>query len=138
MADTHTTIEIPESHRDLLDAQVGILGTIDHKDRPQLSPVWFLAEGGTVRLSLNTSRRKVKNLQRNSAVSFLILDLANPYRYLELRGHAEVVDDVDYVFADKVGAKYGGADFREHDQPGEQRVVVVIHPTVVHAVNMAG
>ncbi|HZQ28987.1 MAG TPA: PPOX class F420-dependent oxidoreductase [Acidimicrobiales bacterium] len=138
MADDRTEVDIPETHRDLLDAQVGILGTIDHKDRPQLSPVWFLAAGGTVRLSLNTSRRKVENLQRNSAVSFLILDLANPYRYLELRGYAEILEDVDYLFADKVGAKYGGADLRQNDRPGEYRVVVTIHPTTVHAVNLAG
>jgi hypothetical protein len=39
------------------------------------------------------------------AVSFLILDLANPYRYLELRGDAEITPDDGYVFADKVGAK---------------------------------
>ena len=31
---------------------------------PQLSEVWFLAEGDTIRLSLNTSRQKTKNIVR--------------------------------------------------------------------------
>ena len=53
-------------------------------------------------ISLNTSRQKTRNLRANPAVSFLILDLANPYRYLELRGDAEITPDDDYVFADKV------------------------------------
>ena len=128
---------IPDSHRDLLSAQVGTLGTIGPDGRPQLSEVWFLAEGDTVAISLNTSRQKTNNLRTNPAVSFLILDLANPYRYLELRGDAEITPDNDYVFADKVGAKYG-SDLRAHDHPGQSRVVVTIRPARVNAVNMGG
>ncbi|MGH3121984.1 MAG: pyridoxamine 5'-phosphate oxidase family protein, partial [Streptosporangiaceae bacterium] len=93
--------------------------------------VWFLADGDSVSISLNTSRQKVKNLRANPAVSFLILDLANPYRYLELRGDAEITPDDDYVFADQVGARYG-SDLREHDQPGVSRVVVTIRPVRVN------
>jgi hypothetical protein len=58
---------IPASHRDLLDGQVATLGTIGPDGRPQLSAVWFLADGDTVRLSLNTARQKTKNLQANPA-----------------------------------------------------------------------
>jgi PPOX class probable F420-dependent enzyme len=123
---------IPESHKDLLNAPVAVLGTVGASGRPQLSGVWFLAEGGTVRLSLNTGRQKVKNLQANPKVSLLIFG-ESPYKYLELRGDAEIADDPDYEFADKVGAKYGGADLRERDQPGDTRVVITIHPQRVIA-----
>jgi PPOX class probable F420-dependent enzyme len=81
---------IPESHADLLDAQVATLGTIGGDGRPQLSEVWFLTTGDTIRLSLNSGRQKLKNLRRDQACSLLILDLANPYRYLEIRGDAEI------------------------------------------------
>jgi PPOX class probable F420-dependent enzyme len=128
---------IPDSHRDLLSAQVGTLATIGPDGRPQQTEVWFLAEGDTVSISLNTSRQKTRNLMASPAVSFLILDLANPYRYLEIRGDAEITPDDDYVFADKVGAKYG-SDLRAHDQPGQSRVVVTIRPVRVNAVNMGG
>jgi PPOX class probable F420-dependent enzyme len=121
-----TTPEIPDSHKDLLNAQVGVLGTIGASGRPQLSATWFLAEGDTVKMSLNTTRQKVKNLQANPKVSFLIFDPTNPYKYVELRGDAEITPDDDYEFANKVGAKYGGADLRERDQPGEARVVVTV------------
>ena len=123
-----TSPEIPESHKDLLSAQVGVLGTVGASGRPQLSATWFLAEGETVQISLNTTRQKVKNLQANPKVSFMIIDPANPYRYVELRGDAEITSDADYVFATKLGAKYGGADLRERDKPGESRVVVTIKP----------
>jgi len=122
-----TTPEIPESHKDLLSAQVGVLGTVGASGRPQLSATWFLAEGETVQISLNTTRQKVKNLQANPKVSFMIIDPANPYKYVELRGDAEITPDDGYEFADKVGAKYG-ADLRTMDQPGQTRVVVTIKP----------
>lgn len=117
---------IPDSHRDLLDAQVGVLGTIGSSGRPQLSALWFLAEGDTVKLSLNTSRQKTKNLIANPKCS-LIITGTPPTRYIELRGDAEIEPDDDYTFADKVGAKYG-ADLRNMDKPGEKRVVVTIRP----------
>jgi PPOX class probable F420-dependent enzyme len=124
--------EIPESHRDLLDAQFATLATINPDGRPQLSEVWFLAEDGLVKFSLNNDRQKTKNLTRRPAATVLILDLANPYRYLEIRGDAEVTPDDDYAFADQLGAKYD-SDLRTRDQPGDTRVVVTIHPTRIVA-----
>ncbi|HEY7222066.1 MAG TPA: PPOX class F420-dependent oxidoreductase [Micromonosporaceae bacterium] len=123
-------VTIPESHRDLLDAQFLTIATIAPDGRPHVSEVWFLTEDGTVKISLNTVRKKLRNLRHNPAVSVLILDLANPHRYLELRGDARVEPDDDYVFADKIGAKYG-ADLRSFDPPGASRVVVTIEPVRV-------
>jgi hypothetical protein len=60
-----------------------------------------------------------------------------PYRYLEIRGDAEISPDDDYAFADRVGAKYN-SNLRDHDQPGQSRVVVTIHPVRVNAVDMRG
>ena len=120
---------IPDSHRDLLSEQVLTLGTIGASGRPQLSNVWFLAEGETIKLSLNTARQKVKNLQANPACSVIITGTP-PYRYLEIRGDADITPDDDYEFADKVGAKYD-ADLRTRDQPGDTRVVVTIRPSRV-------
>ena len=127
------TTEIPQSHRDLLNAQVAVLGTIGSSGRPQLSGVWFLADGDEVGVSLSDSRQKLKNLFADPHVSLLIFDPASPYRYLELRGDAEITEDDNYAFADKVGAKYGGADLRERDQPGDKRYVVTIKPVRVIA-----
>ncbi|HTQ88553.1 MAG TPA: PPOX class F420-dependent oxidoreductase [Streptosporangiaceae bacterium] len=129
--------EIPASHRDLLNGEFATLGTVGPDGRPQLSEVWFLAEGDTVATSLNTSRQKTKNLRANPAASVFLLDLAVPYRYLEIRGDAEITPDDDYSFADKLGAKYH-ADLRSHDLPGQSRVKVTIRPVRINAVNMRG
>jgi PPOX class probable F420-dependent enzyme len=128
---------IPESHRDLLSAPVATFATIGPDGRPQLSEVWFLAEDDTIALSLNAARQKVRNLRRNPACTLFILDLANPGRYLEIRGDAELAPDDDYAFARRVGAKYG-TDLRQLDAPGESRVVVTIHPIRINAVDLSG
>jgi PPOX class probable F420-dependent enzyme len=128
---------IPESHRDLLDAQVATLATMGRDGLPQLTEVWFLHDGGEVKLSLNSSRVKTRNLQQRPECSLLILDLENPLRYLEIRGRARTAPDTDHAFADAVDAKYG-ANFRDHDGPGETRVIVTIDPVRVHAVDMSG
>jgi PPOX class probable F420-dependent enzyme len=128
---------IPASHRDLLDGEFATLATIGPDGRPQLSEVWFIADGDTVTISLNTGRQKTRNLRASPAATVFFLDLAMPYRYLEIRGDAEITPDDDYKFADQVGAKYH-SDLREHDQPGQSRVKVTIRPVRVNAVNMRG
>ena len=56
--------DYPAAYGDLLDAQVLTLATLEPDNQPQLSEVWFLHDEGEIRLSLNTSRRKMQNLTR--------------------------------------------------------------------------
>jgi PPOX class probable F420-dependent enzyme len=130
--------DFPESHRDLLDAQFATLATLGRDGIPQLTEVWFIHDEGELKLSLNTSRLKTKNLRRRPECSLFLLDVANPYRYMDVRGRARIEPDDDYAFADRVGEKYGGADLREHDARGDSRVIVTIEPTKVFPVNMGG
>ena len=129
---------IPETHRDLLKADVAMLSTAGADGFPQTTAVWFLAEDdGTIKLSLNRARQKTKNLQRDPHATFFVLDRANPLRTVEIRGRAEVAPDPDYAFADRIGAKYGGVDLRQMDGPGQSRVVVTLHPVKVNAIDLS-
>lgn len=127
---------VPESHADLKDAQFATLATIGPDGRPQVSELWFQAEGDQFMVSLNTSRQKTKNLMANPAVCLFILDLANPMRYLEVRGDAVMEPDDDYTFADHLCQKYGGIDLRPVDALGGTRVKVTIRPVRINAVDM--
>lgn len=119
----------PESHRDLLTAPVAVLATNGADGFPQVSALWFLYdEDGVLRLSLNTSRQKIKNIRERPEVTFFLLDPTNPYRTLEVRARAEINEDTDGAFALKLGTKYGGVDVRNNDRPEEKRVVVTLHP----------
>ncbi len=123
---------VPETHQDLLHVSVGMLATVGRDGFPQVTATWFLFEDGMIKLSLNKTRQKVKNLQAHPECTFFILDTANPYRTLEIRARAEIAPDPDLVFANKVGAKYGGVDFSKIDRPGETRVVVSLRPLKVN------
>jgi PPOX class probable F420-dependent enzyme len=128
---------IPDSHADLTNLPVATIATVGPDGRPQVSAVWFLFEDGQLKVSLNTTRQKTRNLEQNPAVTLFLLDPGG-MRYLEVRGDAVIQPDDDYEFADRVGAKYGGADLRQMDGPGEHRVVVTIDPVRVNAVDMSG
>ncbi len=132
-----TTTTVPDSHADLLQAPLATLATVGHDGRPQMSTVWFLAEDGAVRFSLHSNRQKTKNLQANPAIGVHIQDQANPGRYLEIRGDVRIEPDDDYAFADRVGAKYGGADLRVMDAGRPSRMVVTVEPTRVVAVDLS-
>ncbi len=127
----------PDSHTDLLDAQVASLATVGGDGFPQVTELWFLHDDGELKLSLNTARLKTRNLMNIPKCSLMLLDLENPYRYLVVRGNARIEPDDDYAFASKLGAKYS-ADLKVHDQPGDKRVVVTIQPTSVYPVDMSG
>jgi PPOX class probable F420-dependent enzyme len=127
---------LPESHADLLEEKFATLATIGRDGIPQLTEVWFLYEDGELKISLNSSRRKTKNLLERPECSLFIIDLSNPYRYVDVRGRARIEADDDYALADRVGAKYD-SDLREHDAPGESRVAVTILPASVYAIDMS-
>ena len=128
----------PDSHSDLLDGQVASLATVGGDGFPQVTEIWFLHADDELKLSLNTARLKTRNLEKRPKCSLQLLDLENPYRYLVVKGNAQIEPDDDYAFAKRLGAKYGGADVSAHDQPGDTRVVVTIEPTNVYAVDMSG
>jgi PPOX class probable F420-dependent enzyme len=128
--------DFPQSHRDLLDSQVATFATIDDNGFPQLTEVWFLHDEGQVKVSINTGRAKLRNLEQRPQCSLLVLDLQNPYRYLEVRGRARVEPDDDRSFAGKVGEKYG-ADLTAYDGPEDGCVVITIEPEKIYPVDMS-
>jgi PPOX class probable F420-dependent enzyme len=122
---------VPKTHQDLLNAHVGVLATIGQDGYPQVTALWFLFDDDdTIKLSLHTTRQKVKNLQAHPECTFFVLDTINPHRTLEIRARALITPDQDYEFAKKLGVKYDG--WIPHDRPGESRVVVSFEPIKVN------
>ena len=125
---------LPTSHRDLLSSPIVTLATAGPDGFPEVTAVWFLVDDdGTVTVSLNTSRQKAKNLERDPKATLFFVDPATPYRTLEIRARAEITPDPDYAFADRLKDKYGpGGDLRGTDRPGESRVAVRFIPVKVN------
>src|ERR1700761_7063952 len=129
----------PDSHMDLLkDGQVTALTTITPDGYPQTTLIWFVYDEGQIKLSLNATRQKTKNLIKNSKVSLLFTDPNSPMRYLDVRGDAKPSPDPELAFAHGPLQDKYDADVSTRDRPGEERIVVTIDPVKVYAVDMRG
>ena len=120
------------SHRDLLDAPgVLALSTLTPAGAIQTTAVWYLLDDdGTIVVSANGERAKVGYLQQSPTVNAFIIDPANPFRTLEIRGTATVTADEDFSMRARVGAKYG-TDMSTFDAPGATRWTIRISPDKV-------
>lgn len=128
-----TMPSVPDAFRDLLAVDTAVLATNGPDGLPQVTAVAFLHDQADdlVKISLNDTRQKTKNLRRDPHATLFVFDPANEHRTLEIRARAELRPDPDFAFAKRAGAKYG-QDFHVHDQPGETRSIVVLHPVKVN------
>jgi PPOX class probable F420-dependent enzyme len=94
---------------------------------PQTSVVWFKREGDTVLFSTTKARLKARNIARDARVSISIFATENPYRYVEIRGTAELTDDPGKTLPMELSHKYLG-----EDPPAEsdevRRVIIRVTP----------
>ena len=121
---------VPESHKDLLEsAALAAVATTGPDGAPQVNPVWFGWDGTLISFSQTKGRQKYRNLHKDNRIALSIVDLANPYRYLEIRGKVvEFIEDPDKAFIDSMAKKYLGQDKYPWSHPGEERVIVVVEP----------
>lgn len=122
---------IPKTHVDLLDREkkaFATLALITRKGEPHVTPMWFDFDGEHV--IFNTARGRVKDriLHRRPTVALAIIDPANPYRYIQIRG--PVVSESEEGGYDQIcdlNQKYHG-NRNYPKRPGEVRVTYKIRP----------
>lgn len=121
---------IPEAaYRLLDDVNYAHVVTLMPDGMPQTTPVWMDREGGVPSFSTAKGRVKHDNLVRDPRIAFSMVDHTNPSCYLQVRGRAELVDDVDYAYMKAINQKYLGRD--PSPPAGEERVVVRVIPSEV-------
>jgi PPOX class probable F420-dependent enzyme len=121
---------IPDSHRDILQSTaLAHVATLGPDGEPQSNPVWFDWDGEHVKFSQTKARQKYRNVKRDSRIALSIVDPEDPYRYLEIRGIVERIDeDPDLGFINSMSKKYRGEDEYRNHRPGDERVVVIVRP----------
>lgn len=126
-------VSVPDSLADMLaweSKALAHIATIGPDGGPQSSPVWFDWEDNQLTVSLYDSSQKMKNLQRDPRLSVSIVDPANAYRYVEIRGVAVGFEpDTELVFITKMAGKYLGLDHYPWHEEGQVEVTVTIKPT---------
>lgn len=121
---------IDPKYADLLESNaLAHIATIGPNGEPQVNPVWFGWDGQHVRFSQTTGRQKYRNVQREPRLALSIVDPANPYRYLEIRGRVVAIEpDPELDFINSMAKKYLGQDRYPWHRPGDERVVIVVEP----------
>ncbi|HKO05576.1 MAG TPA: PPOX class F420-dependent oxidoreductase [Candidatus Acidoferrales bacterium] len=122
--------KIPEKYLDLFQKPAfGSLGTLMPDGSPQVTPVWIDLEDGHLVVNSAKGRAKDRNMRRDPRVSIAVVDPANPYRYLEIRGRViEVSEKGADQHIDKMAKKYLGKETYPFRQQGEVRVRYIIEP----------
>ncbi len=121
---------IPENYADLLHTTaLAHVATIGPNGEPQNNPVWFDWDGEHLLFSQTKNRQKYRNVRREPRVAISIVDPANPYRYLEIRGKVVRIDeDQNNAFINAMAKKYINQNVYPWHNAGDERVVVIIEP----------
>jgi PPOX class probable F420-dependent enzyme len=103
--------------------------TLNRDGSPQVTPVWVEYDGDNVIINTEEKRKKTKNMKRDPRVALSVLDMANPYQYVEIRGRvADMTTAGANAVIDSLAKKYLGQDKYPYNQPGDVRVTVKIQP----------
>ncbi|WP_283138756.1 PPOX class F420-dependent oxidoreductase [Rhizohabitans arisaemae] len=126
--------ELSPNARALFDAKNFVtLSTLNEDGSPQTSVIWAKTDGDDLLFSTVKGRRKYGNLARDPRLSALVIDPANPYKYIEVRGRASLADDPQGELIQELSQKYMGQAYR-FDTPEMERVIVRVSPekVIVH------
>ena len=124
------TTTVPEKFRDLLSREkkaFAVLATIKKDGTAQVTPVWFDWDGTHILINTARERLKAKIMHVRPAVTLVIVDPANPYRYLQIQGRVALeTEEGARAHIDDLSMKYHGKPYANYR--GETRVIFKISP----------
>jgi len=125
----------PEQEKLLTEPNFAHVATLRPDGSPQVTVVWVDWDGENVLLNTTPDRAKARHLQRDPRVALDVVDRDSSYRYVEISGRAELVEEgaVDHIHA--LSRKYTGRPFTLGR--GERRVIVRIAPDRVGGYGLA-
>jgi PPOX class probable F420-dependent enzyme len=125
--------EIPDGFLDLMESKaLAHLATTMKDGSPQVTPIWFDYTDGKVRVNSAKGRVKSNNMAEGAKVALSIVDLANAYRYVQIRGTVTKVTEVGAdAHIDALAKKYLGLDAYPYRDADETRMIFEITPSQV-------
>ena len=105
---------IPEKFQDLFAYETKsflFLATTMHDGSPQVTPVWFSTDEDHILINSAKGRVKDRNMRARPQVAVAIMDPANPYRYIQLRGEVvEITEEGAREHINALAKKYYGKE----------------------------
>lgn len=103
------------------------LATLMADGSPQSVPVWVGREGDRLVVCTSEGSLKGRNTRRDPRVALSIVDLADPYEEVQLRGRVvERRPDPDLAVMDPISHKYTGKPFPMRHREGRVALVIEI------------
>jgi PPOX class probable F420-dependent enzyme len=94
-----------------------------------VSTIWIDVDGDDVVFNTSEGRVKTINIRRDPRVSISVFDQNDPYEQVVIRGTVvDLTHDGAEEHIDRLAKKYLGLDEYPWLEPGEQRVIVRVHP----------
>jgi len=120
----------PEERKMFEDKNFSFIATINKDGSPQVTPTWVDTDGKFILVNVNTTRQKLKNVQTDPRVAISLVDQADPYKAIFVKGKVVSIEKgkVAEDHIDKMAKKYIGQDKYPYRGPGEQRVLLKIEP----------
>ena len=129
------SVSIPDTHADLLERPLlASLATVRLDGAPQVNPVWYvwIPDDGVLKLTHTKHRHAYLYIQREPRVAMSVVDPDNQYRYIQIRGVVEQIeDDPTGDFYQQVVQRYLGHEIEVRDRA--VRVVVTVRPIAIKA-----
>ena len=118
---------VPDSFHDILESRAfAFVATLGPQGEPQVTPIWFLWDGEHILLSLWDNKQKFRNLKRDARIAIAFADIANPYRYIEVRGRIERFEhDPNGAVSASISTKYTGRA-GDAEEPGATPFVATV------------
>lgn len=113
----------------LNEPQLAHVAVVDPNGAPHVTPVWVDTDGEHILFNTAKGRVKYTSIANNPVVAVSVVDKADDYRTLWVRGRAEFVEEGADAHIDRLAKKYLGKDSYPFHRPGEERVIVRITPT---------
>jgi PPOX class probable F420-dependent enzyme len=125
---------LPQKAKQLLDdANFVVVATSNTDGSPQTSVLWATYDGDDLLLSTVQGRKKETNWLKDPRVSVLILDKADPYTYVEVRGAVSMSTDGGPELIERLSQIYTGQSYTGDE--GTDNVRVVVRVSASHIVS---
>jgi PPOX class probable F420-dependent enzyme len=127
---------VPASHVSLLELPLtAILTTVGADGMPQSSAVWYIWQDDRLLISTKRWAAKFRNVLDRPLAALIVVDPADEFRYVEVRGTVASDEDPSLSIRDRIRAKHG-IDSSAPDPAAADRVVLTLTPqhVVIHPV----
>ena len=125
---------LTEQQQDFLkNPYVGVATTLRADGSPHSTVVWVDVDDNGVSFNTAYGRAKPNNLARDSRISLIVVDPADPYKWVSVSGKATLTDEGADGQIDNLAQKYLGQASYPWRKPDERRVSVRIAPEKIDA-----